>query len=54
MVPFLIQEARFQGDPVYVAAFLQGPGFDAPYDRMLIWVVHRETCALRYYASHRL
>jgi hypothetical protein len=54
VVPFLIQEATFEGEPVYVAAFLQGPSEDAPYDRVLIWVVHRESCALRYYASQRL
>ncbi len=53
-VPFLIQEAWFQGDPVYVAAFLQGPGADEPYDRLLLWVLEREGCALRYFATIRL
>jgi hypothetical protein len=54
VVPFLVQRASFQGTPVYVAAFLQGPSRTTPYDRLLIWVVDRETCALRYYAAHRL
>jgi hypothetical protein len=54
VVPFLVQRASFEGTPVYVAAFLQGPSPTTPYDRLLIWVVDRETCALRYYAAHRL
>jgi hypothetical protein len=54
VVPFLIQEASFRGDPAFVAAFLQGPAPSAPYDRLLIWVVHRESCALLYFASFRL
>jgi hypothetical protein len=54
VVPFLIQGASFEGEPVYIAAFLQGPAPSAPYDRLLIWVVDRDTCALRYYASHAL
>jgi hypothetical protein len=52
--PFLIEEARFQGEPVYVAAFLRGPSPQARHDRVLIWVVSRETCTLRYFASQRL
>ena len=54
VVPLLVQRASFEGTPVYVAAFLQGPSPTTPYDRLLIWVVDRETCALRYYAAHRL
>lgn len=53
-VPFVIQEATFQGEPVYVAAFLQGPDPDQPYDRLLLWVLDREDCGLRYYATVRL
>lgn len=54
VVPFLVQKAAFEGTPVFVAAFLQGPSPTTPYDRLLIWVVDRETCALRYYAAQRL
>lgn len=54
VVPFLVQRASFQGTPAYVAAFLQGPSPTTPYDRLLIWVVDRETCALLYYAAQRL
>lgn len=54
VVPLLVQRASFEGTSVYVAAFLQGPSPTTPYDRLLIWVVDRETCALRYYAAHRL
>jgi hypothetical protein len=52
--PFRIEAARFQGEPVYVAAFLRGPDPSARHDRVLIWVVSRETCTLRYFASQSL
>jgi anti-sigma factor RsiW len=52
--PFRIEAARFQGEPVYVAAFLRGPTPQARHDRVLIWVVSRETCALRYSDSQTL
>lgn len=54
LVPYAIQEAAFEGEPAYVAAFLQGPSPDTPYDRLLIWVVDRDSCALLYYAAHQL
>jgi Putative zinc-finger len=54
LVPYAIQSASFEGEAAYVAAFLQGPSNDTPYDRLLIWVVDRETCSLRYYAAHQL
>jgi Putative zinc-finger len=52
--PFRIEAARFQGEPVYVAAFLRGPDPSARHDRVLIWVVTREACLLRYFASQDL
>jgi hypothetical protein len=54
VVPILVQRASFEGTPAYVAAFLQGPSDTTPYDRLVIWVVDRESCALRNYAAHRL
>lgn len=54
VVPFVIEEATFQGTPAYVAGFLQGPAPDQPYDRILIWVADRESCALRSLASQQL
>jgi hypothetical protein len=54
VVPFVIEEASFQGSPAYVAGFLQGPAPDQPYDRILIWVADRESCALRSLASQQL
>jgi hypothetical protein len=54
LVPFSIEAATFQGEPAYVAAFLQGPTPDLPYDRVVIWVVARESCSLRSLASQRL
>jgi hypothetical protein len=52
--PFRIEAARFQGEPVYVAAFLRGPTPASPHDRLLLWVVTREGCDLRYFAAQRL
>jgi Putative zinc-finger len=54
VVPFRIEAASFEGDPAYVAAFLQGPAPDQPYDRVLIWVVDRDDCSFRSLASQRL
>ena len=54
VVPFALEAASFQGEPVYLAAFLQGPTPDQPYDRIVIWVVAREGCALRSLASQQL
>jgi hypothetical protein len=54
VVPFRIEAASFQGAPAYVAAFLQGPTPDDEYDRMVMWVAHRETCGLISLASQVL
>jgi len=54
IVPFTIEAASFEGEPAYLASFLQGPAPDQPYDRILIWVVGREDCDLRSLASQLL
>jgi hypothetical protein len=54
LVPFSIEAASFQGEPAYVAAFLQGPAPDVPYDRVVIWVVGRDSCSLLSLATQRL
>jgi hypothetical protein len=54
VVPIGIEEARFDGRPAYVAAFLQGPAPDERYDRVVIWVVARESCSLLSLATQRL
>jgi hypothetical protein len=54
VVPFRIEAASFEGEPAYVAAFLQGPTPDEPYDRLVIWVVDREGCSLLSLASQLL
>jgi hypothetical protein len=54
LVPFSIEAASFNGRPAYVTAFLQGPTPDLPYDRVVIWVVDRETCGLASLATQRL
>jgi anti-sigma factor RsiW len=54
VVPFTIEAASFEGQPAFIASFLQGPAADLPYDRLLIWVVDRQTCSLRTFVSQRL
>lgn len=54
VVPYVVERASFQGDPALVGAFLQGPAQDEPYDRILLWVVERKGCTLRYFATIRL
>jgi Putative zinc-finger len=54
VVPFRIEAASFEGQPAYVAAFLQGPTPEEPYDRLVIWVVDRESCSLQSLASQLL
>jgi hypothetical protein len=54
VVPYKIEAASFEGTPAYVAAFLQGPTPDDSYDRIVIWVVDREGCALLSLASQLL
>jgi hypothetical protein len=54
LVPFSIEAASFEGQPAYVAAFLQGPALDQPYDRVVVWVVARDSCSLRSLATQRL
>ncbi|HEX2025888.1 MAG TPA: zf-HC2 domain-containing protein [Actinomycetota bacterium] len=54
LVPFSIEAASFEGEPAYVAAFLQGPAPHRPYDRVVLWVVARDSCSLRSLASQRL
>jgi hypothetical protein len=54
VVPYKIEAASFQGIPAYVAAFLQGPTPEEPYDRIVIWVVDREGCGLLSLANQVL
>jgi len=54
VAPVAVEGASFEGTPAYVAAFLQGPTPDSPYDRVVIWVVEREGCSLLSLASQQL
>jgi anti-sigma factor RsiW len=54
LVPFSIEAASFEGRPAYVTAFLQGPAPDQPYDRVVVWVVTRDSCSLRSLDTQRL
>ena len=54
IVPYRIEAASFEAAPAYVATFLQGPTPDDPYDRLVMWVAHRETCGLMSLASQVL
>jgi hypothetical protein len=50
VVPFTIEAAAFRGEPAYVATFLRGPVPDRPPDRILVRIVSRDSCRLRYTA----
>lgn len=54
VVPLVVELARFEGTLAYVASFLGGPDPGAPYDRLQILVVDRETCGLLHFARQRL
>lgn len=54
LVPFVVEAARFEGELAYVAAFLQAEAPDRAYTELTIYVVSREECALRSFASQRL
>jgi hypothetical protein len=54
VVPFTIEAASYEGQPAYIASFLRGPDPDLPFDRLLIWVIDRQSCSLRTSVSQRL
>lgn len=54
VVPFVILEGSFEGEPAYIASFLQGPAPEEAYDRVVMIVAGRSDCALRTLASQRL
>jgi hypothetical protein len=54
IVPFVIEEARFEDEAAYLVVFLAGYGPDATYDRVQVLVVAREGCALRHFARATL
>jgi hypothetical protein len=54
LAPFTIVAARFEGDPAYIAAFLQADAPDQPYKELALYVVSRDGCALRSFARQRL
>jgi anti-sigma factor RsiW len=47
-------EARFQGSPAYFGFFLEGPGAGQPPDKVVIWVVAKEGCAILSFAQARI
>lgn len=54
VVPFVIEAARFEGRPAYLAAFLLGPSPEAAYDRLQLVVVSRDGCTIRHFSQERL
>jgi len=47
-------KARFQGQPAYLAVFLEGPGAGQPADAVSIWVFGTRDCAILSYSNARL
>jgi hypothetical protein len=54
VVPFVIEQAAWDGEPAWVVSYLQGPDPSATYDRVQILVVHREECRVLHFAQQRL
>ena len=54
VVPFVIEDAAWDGEPAWVVSYLQGPEPTTPYDRVQILVVHREECRVLHFAQQRL
>jgi Putative zinc-finger len=48
VVPFTIEAAAFLGEPAYVATFLRGPAPDRPANQILVRIVSRDSCQVRY------
>lgn len=47
-------KARFQGEPAYLAAFLEGPGAGQPADAVSIWVFAAKDCSILSYSNAHL
>jgi len=54
VVPFVLEAARFEERPAYLASFLVGPAPERRYDRLQIVVVSRDTCTIRHFSRQRL
>lgn len=54
VVPFEIQDARWEGEPAWVVSYLLGPEPTEPYDRVQILVVGRQDCRILLFAEQRL
>lgn len=39
-------QAKFEGTPAFIAAFLEGPGANQPPDSVTIWVFSTKSCAI--------
>jgi predicted anti-sigma-YlaC factor YlaD len=47
-------EAKYKGDPAYLAVFLEGPGAGQPADRVVVWVVGKTSCQILSGVQQRL
>ncbi len=54
VVPFVIEDARFDGAPAHLVTYLRGEDANASYDRVQVLVANRETCAVVHFARQRL
>ena len=46
--------ATFEGTPVYIAVFEEGPGGGKPPTKITVWVVRRDDCSILSFAEQRL
>jgi Putative zinc-finger len=54
VVPFIVEAAKFEGEPAYLVAYLRGPDPETPYDRVQVIVVDRESCGVLHFARQNL
>jgi hypothetical protein len=50
----VIEAAEFEQRPAYLVVYLRGPDDDAPYDRIQVVVVDRESCGVLHFARQNL
>lgn len=46
--------AQYEGTPAYIAVYAEGPGAGQPPDRVVVWGVDQETCAILTTASLKI
>lgn len=54
LAPFWVEASAFEGDPAYIAGFLQAATPTSPYTHLVVYVVDSRSCTLRHFARQNL